>query len=49
MTSKTTTRYEDLTKAQLKRLATVLVARSLIVAVLLFALLGAKAVSSRSK
>src|SRR6476620_8187438 len=36
MTSKTTTRYEDLTKAQLKRLATLLVARSLIVAVLLF-------------
>jgi len=36
MTSKTATRYEDLTKAQLRRLATLLVARSLIVAVLLF-------------
>src|SRR6478609_992005 len=36
MTSKTTTRYEDLTKAQLRRLAILLVARSLIVAVLLF-------------
>jgi hypothetical protein len=36
MTSKTTTRYEDLTKAQLRRLATLLVARSLVVAVLLF-------------
>jgi len=36
MTTKTTTRYEDLTKAQLRRLATILVARSLIVAVLLF-------------
>ena len=36
MTTKTTTRYEDLTKAQLKRLATLLVARSLIVAILLF-------------
>jgi hypothetical protein len=36
MTTKTTTRYEDLTKAQLRRLATILVTRSLIVAVLLF-------------
>ncbi len=36
MTSKTTIRYEDLTKAQLRRLATLLVTRSLIVAVLLF-------------
>jgi hypothetical protein len=36
MTQKTATRYEDLSKAQLKRLATILVARSLIVAVLLF-------------
>jgi len=36
MTTKTTSRYEDLTKAQLRRLATLLVARSLVVAVLLF-------------
>jgi voltage-gated potassium channel len=36
MTTKTNTRYEDLTKAQLKRLATLLVVRSLVVAVLLF-------------
>ena len=36
MTPTTTPRYEDLTKPQLKRLATLLVARSLIVAILLF-------------
>ena len=36
MTTKTTTRYEDLTKAQLRRLATILVVRSLVVAILLF-------------
>jgi voltage-gated potassium channel len=36
MTLKTRPRYEDLTKAQLRRLAIQLVARSLIVAVLLF-------------